>query len=66
MAKEKTKCNFCTRCDTCQTDVDKDKAKGKSKKEVEAKCNTLNLFVFGFVLMCIFISNLAIWVSMSM
>ena len=62
--KEKTKCNFCDRCESCQTDVDKDKVKGKKKKDIEARCNALNYLVFTCVLLGIFISNMAVWITM--
>ncbi|CAF3139563.1 unnamed protein product [Rotaria sp. Silwood2] len=61
----KSKCDFCNRCDSCQSDFDKEKAKGKNKKEIEARCNALNYLVFLFLLLCMFISNLAVWISMS-
>jgi hypothetical protein len=63
--KEKPKCNFCNRCKSCQADFDKDKAKGKVKKDIEARCNALNYLVFICVLLLMFISNMALWLSMS-
>ncbi|CAF4393219.1 unnamed protein product [Rotaria sp. Silwood2] len=61
----KPKCDFCNRCESCQADFDKDKAKGKNKKDMEARCSALNYFVFLCVLLFMFISNMAIWLSMS-
>ncbi|CAF4259207.1 unnamed protein product [Rotaria sp. Silwood2] len=61
----KPKCNFCSRCESCQVDFDKDKVKGKNKKEIETRCNALNYLVFLCLLLCMFVSNLAVWLSMS-
>ncbi len=63
--KDKPRCDFCNRCESCQADFDKDKAKGKTKKDIEARCNALNYFVFIFVLLFMFISNMALWIIMS-
>jgi hypothetical protein len=63
MEMEKPKCNFCNRCESFQ--ADKDKAKGKMKKEIDAKSNALNYLVFICVSVLIFISNMALWLSMS-
>ncbi|UJR12014.1 hypothetical protein I4U23_016192 [Adineta vaga] len=63
--KEDSKCNFCDRCDPCQVDFDKDKGKGKNKKDIEAKCSILNYIIFGFVFICMLISNVAVWTLMS-
>jgi hypothetical protein len=63
METEKPKCNFCNRCESCQ--ADKDKAKGKTKKEIDSKCNALNYLVFICVSVFMFISNMALWLSMS-
>lgn len=61
----KAKCNFCNRCESCQVDFDKDKAKGKNKKDIEAKCSALNYFVFFFILLFMFVANMALWLSMA-
>jgi hypothetical protein len=63
--KEKPKCNFCNRCESCQADFDKDKAKSKTKKEIEARCNALNYLVLIIVALFMFISNMALWLLMS-
>ncbi len=62
---EKLQCNFCNRCNSCQADFDKDKAKVKNKKDIETRCNVLNYFVFLWVLLLMFISNMAVWLTMS-
>ena len=63
--KEKSKCNFCNRCETCQANIDKDKAKGKDKKEIEAKCQILNYFVLCCIFLLIFTSNMVLWLIMA-
>ncbi|CAF1376450.1 unnamed protein product [Adineta ricciae] len=65
--KEKAdpKCNFCDRCEPCQEDFDKDKGKGKNKKDIEGKCSILNYLAFAFVLLCVFVSNVVVWVTMA-
>ncbi|CAF2011275.1 unnamed protein product [Rotaria magnacalcarata] len=59
------KCDFCNRCESCQTEFNKDKAKGKFKKDIEARCSALNYFVFLCGFLFIFVSNMAVWISMS-
>lgn len=44
----KSKYNFCNRCKSCQSDVDKDKVKTKNKKDIEGRCNALNYFLSYF------------------
>ena len=63
--KKKPKCDFCNRCETCQADLDKDKAKGKAKKEIEGRCNAINYLVCLIVALCIFISNMSLWLLMA-
>ncbi|CAF1210276.1 unnamed protein product [Adineta ricciae] len=65
-AKINAKCNFCDRCETCQVNFDRDKTKSKIKKDVEAKCNILNYLVFSFVSLCVFVSNVVVWLLMSL
>ena len=64
--KRNPKCNFCDRCETCQVNFDRDKTKNKIKKDVEAKCNILNYLVFSFVSLCVFVSNVVVWLLMSL
>jgi hypothetical protein len=61
----KPKCNFCDRCEPCQAEFDKDKAKGKKKKDIEARCSALNYLVLICVFLAMFISDIAVWISMS-
>jgi hypothetical protein len=61
----KPKCNFCNRCEPCQADFDKDKVKGRSKKDVEGRCNALNYLVLFCVFLCMFVSDMAVWISMA-
>ncbi|CAF4058260.1 unnamed protein product [Rotaria sp. Silwood2] len=63
--KEKPKCDFCNRCESCQAEFDKDKAKNKNKKEIEARCNVLNYFVLLCLFVCMFVSNMVLWFTMS-
>ena len=59
------KCNFCNRCKSCQADFDKDKTNSKAKKDIESRCNALNYLIFICILTVMFISNMALWLSMS-
>lgn len=63
--KEKSKCNFCNRCETCQASFDKDKTKGKDKKEIEGKCKVLNYFILFCIFILMFVSNMALWLTMA-
>ncbi|CAF1179055.1 unnamed protein product [Rotaria sp. Silwood1] len=63
--RAKQKCNFCNRCESCQTDIDKDKVKNNNKKDIEARCNALNYFICFCQLLLMLISNMAVWLSMS-
>ena len=60
-----SKCNFCNRCEPCQTNVDKEKAKSKEKKEVEGKCKALNYFILLCISILMFVSNMALWLTMA-
>ncbi len=57
--KKKLKCN------PYQADLDKEKAIGQSNKDIEAKCNALNYLISIYVLLLMFISNMALWLSVS-
>ncbi len=63
--KAKPKCHLCDRCDPCQADFAKDKAKGKKKKDIEVRCSALNYLVFLCILLCLFVSDMAVWLLMS-
>lgn len=41
------------------------KKKEKTKKDIESKCSALNYFIFFIVFVFMFISELAVWLSMS-
>ncbi|UJR07060.1 hypothetical protein I4U23_011348 [Adineta vaga] len=60
------KCDFCNRCETCQADFNKDKTKSKNKKDIEAKCSALNYFVFFCLLLFMVVSELSVWLLMSL
>ena len=65
MTIEKSKCNFCQRCQICQDAFDKDKIKLKTKNDMESKCNLLNKFVFLCILTSMLISNIVLWFLMA-
>ena len=62
---KKSKCGFCDRCSSCETDFKKDKDKAKRKKEIESSLEALNYLAFVMIFISLVITNLAIWVNLS-
>ncbi len=62
---KKSKCGFCDRCSSCETDFKKDKDKAKRKKEIESSLEALNYLAFVMIFVSLIITNLAIWVNLS-
>lgn len=59
------KCNYCQRCESCNSEKEKDKSKAKLKREIESRCNTLNNFFLGIGFIIMVASNTIIWMMMS-
>lgn len=63
--KQKSKCKFCGKCESYQTDCETNETKNKKKKDFETKCKILNYFVFFCVALLMIISNIVLWLIMA-
>ena len=63
--EDEKKCKFCDRCNDCEKIFKKDDDKKKLKKDVDAKLDAVNHFIFLSILFSIFITQMAIWVSIN-
>ena len=59
------KCKLCDRCKNCDKDFCKDEEKKKKKKTVEGNCEAINYFLAIIIIIALFITQMAIWVSVN-
>lgn len=61
----KKKCNQCDRCEECDTEYKKEKDKNKKKKEIEENLEAMNYFFLILMIIAMFISQMAIWLTLT-
>ena len=61
----KKKCKFCDRCKDCEKDFKKNEDKKKDRKDFDGKLEALNYFFSLLTLLTMFITQMAIWVSVT-